>query len=95
MKIKATAALILAASLCALAGPTLAWQAWDAEEVQLKDGRTLLIFSDGMMSLRDARGRVVQGKDGETLTTAKGDTLRMKGNEVQRVTKTEALYLAN
>ncbi len=85
--------LIMAAALCALSGAALAWQGWDAEEIKLQDGRTLLVFSDGKMALRDSRGRVVHGRDGETLVTAKGETIQMKGNEVQRVTKNEAMFL--
>lgn len=95
MKLKSVSALLIAAALCAAAGSAGAVQGWEAKEVALKDGRTLLIFSDGKMSLRDAKGRVLQGRDGEVLTTAKGETIRMKGNEVQRHTETEALYCCN
>ncbi|MEG1832636.1 MAG: CopK family periplasmic copper-binding protein [Burkholderiaceae bacterium] len=74
MTTQTVAALILSAALCAIAGSASAVQGWEAKKVELKDGRTLLIFADGKMSLRDAKGQVLQGRDGDMLTSAKSET---------------------
>jgi hypothetical protein len=63
----------------------------DVREVPLKDGTTLLIYKDGKMSHRDARGRVASMKDGAAMETRDGKVIMMKGNEVWRKTTVEQL----
>lgn len=82
-------ALVIAASL-AVGAAALASQD-DAREIALKDGTTLIIFKDGKMSMRDARGRVHSMKDGMRMETKDGQVIMMKGNEVWRKTSSERL----
>lgn len=80
------------ASMALAAGMVLvpaAWAADDVKELPLKDGSTLLVFKDGKMSHRDARGRVMSMKDGVPMETKDGKVYVMKGNELWRKTTDE------
>lgn len=81
--------LAMAAAL-GVGGAVLAAQD-DAREIPLKDGSTLLVFKDGKMSMRDARGRTQSMKDGMRMETKDGQVIMMKGNEVWRKTSGERL----
>ena len=83
------AALVMALGLAA--GPLVHAQQ-DVKEIALKDGSTLLVFKDGKMSMRDARGRVHGMKDGVAMETKNGQVIMMKGNEVWRRTSSEKLW---
>jgi hypothetical protein len=75
-----------------LAAGAVAQAAQDyAREIPLKDGSTLVIFKDGKMSMRDARGRTHSMKDGMRMETKDGQVIMMKGNEVWRRTSSERL----
>jgi hypothetical protein len=82
-------ALAIAAALTA-GGTALAAQD-DAREIPLKDSTTLVIFKDGKMSMRDARGRPHAMKDGMRMETKDGQVIMMKDNEVWRKTSGERL----
>jgi hypothetical protein len=82
-------ALVIAAGL-AVGAAALAAQD-DPREIALKDGTTLIVFKDGKMSMRDARGRVHSMKDGMRMETKDGQVIMMKGNEVWRKTSSERL----
>jgi hypothetical protein len=82
----AVATAVMALGLAA-AGAALADA--DVKEIPLKDGSTLLIFKDGKMSMRDARGRVMSMKDGMQMETKDGKVFVMKGNEIWRKTTQE------
>lgn len=81
---------LLVAAVMASGGIALAAQD-DGREIPLKDGSTLVIFKDGKMSMRDARGRTQSMKDGARMETKDGQVLMMKGNEVWRKTSAERL----
>lgn len=87
MSIRNAVAAALATVAFAAAGAALA--DGDVKEIPLKDGTTLLVFKDGKMSMRDARGRVVSMKDGMQMETKDGKVFVMKGNEIWRKTTTE------
>jgi hypothetical protein len=82
----AVAAVALGVALSSVAAANA-----DVKEVPLKDGSTLLIFKDGKMSMRDARGRTISMKDGMTMETKDGKIYVMKGNEIWRKTTAEQL----
>lgn len=80
-----TAAVLLAAML---AGP--AAQAAEGErEIRLRDGTTLIVFKDGKMAMRDAKGRPVSMKENHPMETKDGKVIMMRGNELWRKTQSE------
>lgn len=87
---KTIQALTMAAAL-GLGGAALAAQD-GSREIPLKDGTTLIIFKDGKMSMRDAKGRTHSMKDGMRMETKDGQVIMMKGNEVWRRTSGERLH---
>jgi hypothetical protein len=86
---KVIKALTMAAVLVA-GGAALASQD-DAREIPLKDGSTLIIFKDGKMTMRDARGNTHSMKEGVRMETKDGQVIMMKGNEIWRKTSGERL----
>jgi hypothetical protein len=90
MKTRNALATIMVVAGLASAGAALADA--DVREVPLKDGTTLLIFKDGKMSMRDARGRPMSMKDGLQMETKDGKVYVMKGNEIWRKTTAEKLF---
>jgi hypothetical protein len=82
---------IVAAAALGLAVAT-AYANTDVKEIPLKDGTTLLIFKDGKMSHRDAKGRVVNMKEGTRMVAKDGTVFVMIGNEVFRKTEIEEIY---
>ena len=92
MRIGLAAGLLAAAML---ASPH-AWSAEGEKVIPLKDGSSVVVFKDGKMAMRDAKGRVTQMKDGHPMETKDGQVIMMKGNEIWRKTQSEqdweALY---
>jgi hypothetical protein len=78
-----------AATLAALAAAPAAHAYAVRDVIPLKNGWTVLVFDDGKMSARDARGRVRSVWPGTSLETADGRTLRMHGDETWRRTPAE------
>jgi hypothetical protein len=78
------------AAMLGASGAALAAQD-DAREIPLKDGTTLVLFKDGKMTMRDARGRPLAMKDGMRMETKDGHVVMMKGNEIWRKTSGERL----
>jgi hypothetical protein len=85
MRLGVTAAVLLAAML---AGP-LALSAEGEKEIKLKDGTTLIVFKDGKMAMRDARGRPMSMKENHPMETKDGKVIMMRGNELWRKTQNE------
>lgn len=85
MRTAATAAALIAALLV---GPA-ALSAEGEKEIKLKDGTTLVIFKDGKMAMRNARGLPVPMKENHPMETKDGQVIMMRGNELWRKTKSE------
>lgn len=85
MRVGITTGLLVAAML---AGP-VAWSAEGEKEIPLKDGTTLVIFKDGKMAMRDAKGRPLSMKDNHPMETKDGKLIMMRGNELWRKTQSE------
>jgi hypothetical protein len=85
MRIAVTTAVPLASLL---AGP-VALSAEGEKEIRLKDGTTLVVFKDGKMAMRDARGRPLSMKENHPMETKDGKVIMMRGNELWRKTQSE------
>ena len=85
MRSAATAAALIAALLV---GP-VALSAEGEKEIKLKDGTTLVVFKDGKMAMRDAKGRTVPMKENHPMETKDGKVIMMRGNEIWRKTRNE------
>ena len=79
-----------------LAGAMLAVSsAWAADtdkgdrHIPLKDGTTVILFKDGKMAMRDARGRPLGMKENHPMETKDGKVIMMRGNELWRRTQSE------
>ena len=83
---------ILLAIILAIGVGGAAVAAEDSQEIVMKDGRSLVIFKDGKMAMRDSKGRPVTMKNGMAMETADGRKFMMRGNEVWRRTSQEELY---
>ncbi len=53
--------------------------------IELKDGSTLYIFTDGKMAMEDRYGRVARMEPGTTMETRDGKKVTMQGDEVARL----------
>lgn len=64
---------------------------WSAEEtkIELKDRSVLVVFEDGKMAMRDARGRTASMEEGQPMETIDGRVITMRGNETLRKTEGE------
>lgn len=85
MRLGVTAAVLLATML---AGP-VALAAEGEKEIKLKDGTTVVVFKDGKMAMRDARGRPISMKENHPMETKDGKVIMMRGNELWRKTQGE------
>lgn len=63
-----------------------------AETYMLKDGSALYVFKDGKMGMEDRFGRALSMKEGQTMETADGQSIVMKGNEVWRVREAHRIH---
>jgi hypothetical protein len=85
----ALAAALIAA---AMAASPFSWAAGGdkgEQEIPLKDGTKLVIFKDGKMAMRDARGRPLGMKENHPMETKDGKIIMMRGNELWRKTQGE------
>jgi hypothetical protein len=57
--------------------------------IPLKDGTTLVVFKDGKMAMRDAKGRPLSMKESHPMETKDGKVIMMRGNELWRKTQSE------
>lgn len=75
--------------ILSLALPALSAFALNSADVvkstQLKDGTTVHEFKDGKMAMEDKFGRAIRMKEGESMTTANGQAIAMKGDEVAKL----------
>jgi hypothetical protein len=55
------------------------------EMINLKDGSTLYVFSDGKMALESKYGKAEFLMKGQTLQTADGRTIKADSNEIARL----------
>lgn len=55
------------------------------KSIQLKDGLTVHIFSNGKMGMEDQYGRAVPMSPGHIMETQDGNRITMVGNEVARL----------
>lgn len=76
-------------ALSMLLSVPVAWSAETEKEIPLRDGTTLVVFKDGKMSMRDAKGRVVSMKENHPMETKDGKVIMMRGNELWRKTQSE------
>lgn len=67
----------------------LAAFAFEAEpivkSVDLRDGTTVHMFSDGKMAMENAYGKVTSMDDGHVMEAKNGEKIVMKGNETERL----------
>jgi Copper resistance protein K len=66
----------------ALATSLPAYAVKDQETIELKDGTTLIIQTDGKMRHVDQRGHVVLMKEGEAMEATDGSHYMMKNNTI-------------
>ena len=96
LKSIAIAAVFATVSLPALAeniGNAPAPQDWQIQKrVPLKDGTTLNVYKDGKTSMENKFGRAVSMPTGQTMESADGKRIEMKGNEVLRPDMTNPLF---
>jgi Copper resistance protein K len=69
-------------ALFALAASLPALAAKDQETIELKDGTTLIIQTDGKMRHVDQRGHAVLMKEGEVMEAKDGSHLMMKNSAI-------------
>ncbi len=55
------------------------------KSIQLRDGSTVHVFTDGKMGMEDRFGRAVHVAPGHAMETKDGKQIVMNGNEVARV----------
>jgi hypothetical protein len=79
------------ALLAAVAFATPLWTAaaTEEEEIPLKNGSTVIVFGDGEMAMRDAKGRSFPMAEGEPMEAADGRTVRMGRDARPRRSKAE------
>ena len=63
------------------------------KSVQLKDGSTVHVFKDGKMAMEDKLGRPIRMKPGQTMQTADGQYMVMKGDEVARLSNGQRAHM--
>ncbi|MCK5921502.1 MAG: CopK family periplasmic copper-binding protein [Methylococcales bacterium] len=77
---KSIAVLVLASAFSASA-----FSAEAVKQYELKDGTTLIVYSDGKMTHQNKYGNSVQMKEGQVMETKDGQKIMMKGNEIWRL----------
>lgn len=87
-------ALIAAASMITLSAHAVT-EMHVSETVQLNDGSTLYVFTDGKMGMADRFGRAVLAPANHTVTARDGRTFELEGNEVARVSALNAARFAH
>ena len=69
-----------------LSAPTIAIASADVKQVlNLKDGSTVYVFTDGKMAMETRYGRVQRMDPGMVMETADGQKITMNGDEVARL----------
>lgn len=61
----------------------------EREQVALKDGTRVIVFTDGKMAMRDKRGLPMEMEEGQPMEAGDGRFILMHGNEVLRRTRQE------
>ena len=87
-------ALIGAASMIAFSAQA-ATEMDVSETVQLKDGSTLYIFTDGKMGMANRYGHAVQAPETGVIEARDGRTIELEGNETARVSAIQAARFAH
>lgn len=57
------------------------------KSTQLKDGSTVHQFKDGKMAMESQLGKAVRMQEGNTMKTADGQSITMKGDEVAKLSE--------
>jgi hypothetical protein len=71
-------------ALLALTASLPVYAVKDQETIQLKDGTTLIVQSDGKMRHMDSRGHAVLMKEGEVMEAKDGSRYMMKNSAIWR-----------
>ena len=63
------------------------------KSVKLKDGSTVHVFKDSKMAMENKFGHPFRMKSGQTMQTADGQSMTMKGDEVARLSNGQRAHM--